>query len=132
LEIEEEELITLMDDFISSVCRGIHDHFLKVKRKRLSRLDIQKQCLLQLPGEFKEKNMDILYKHQDALSIDKYNLGLAKNIFYKIHLESQDKVCQKQFKMLEMHHQFIKQILDEWLKLGVAKRPNSLNNSSIF
>ncbi len=44
----------------------------------------------------------------------------------------QDPVYQKQFKIPEAHHQFIKQILDEWLKLGVVKRSNSLYNSPIF
>jgi hypothetical protein len=44
----------------------------------------------------------------------------------------QDPVYRKQFKILEAHHQFIKQTLDEWLKLGVIKRSNSLYNSPIF
>jgi hypothetical protein len=38
MEIEEEELIPLTDDFISSVCQDIHNRFSKVKRKRLRRL----------------------------------------------------------------------------------------------
>jgi Reverse transcriptase (RNA-dependent DNA polymerase)/RNase H-like domain found in reverse transcriptase len=44
----------------------------------------------------------------------------------------QDPVYRKQFKILEAHHQFIEQTLDEWLKLGVVKRSNSLYNSPIF
>jgi hypothetical protein len=44
----------------------------------------------------------------------------------------QDPVYRKQFKIQEAHHQFIKQTLDECLKLGVVKRSNSLYNSSIF
>ncbi len=42
METEEEELVPLTDDFISSVCQNIHNRFPKVKRKRLSRDDIQK------------------------------------------------------------------------------------------
>jgi hypothetical protein len=42
MEIEEEELVPLTDDFISTVCQDIHNHFPKVKRKRLSRDKIQK------------------------------------------------------------------------------------------
>ena len=76
--------------------------------------------------------MDILCKHQDALSIDKYDLGLAKNFKHKIHLKTQNPLDQKQFKILEAHCQFIEQTLDEWLKLGVIKRTNSLYNSPIF
>jgi hypothetical protein len=44
----------------------------------------------------------------------------------------QDPVYWKQFKILEAHHQFIKQNLDEWLKLGVIKSSNLLYNSPIF
>jgi hypothetical protein len=32
----------------------------------------------------------------------------------------------------EAHHQFIEQTLDEWLKLAVVKKSNSLYNSPIF
>ncbi len=63
MEIEEEELVPLTDDFISLVCQDIHDRFPKVKKKRFSRQDIQKQCNLQVPEEYKEKYVDILHKH---------------------------------------------------------------------
>jgi hypothetical protein len=65
-------------------------------------------------------------------SIEKYDLGLAKDFKHKIHLKMQDTVYRKQFKIPEAHHQFIEQTLDEWLKLGVVKRSNSLYNSPIF
>jgi hypothetical protein len=41
METEEEEMVPLMDDFISSVCQDIHNHFPKGKRKKLSRDEIQ-------------------------------------------------------------------------------------------
>jgi len=41
METEEEELVPLTDDFISSVCQDIHNCFPKVKRKRLSREEIK-------------------------------------------------------------------------------------------
>jgi hypothetical protein len=62
----------MTDDFISSVCQDIHNCFPKVKRKRLSREEIKWRCHLQVPEEFHERYLDILCKHQDALSIDKY------------------------------------------------------------
>jgi RNase H-like domain found in reverse transcriptase len=123
--MEEDELVPLTDDFISSVCQDIHNRFPKVKRKRLSREEIKQQCHLQVPEEFQERYMDIMCKHQDTLSIDKYDLGLAKDFKHKIHLKMQDPVYRKQFKIQEAHHQFIDQTLDEWLKLGVVKRSNS-------
>jgi hypothetical protein len=33
---EEEEMVPLTDKLISSVCQDIHNHFPKVKKKRLS------------------------------------------------------------------------------------------------
>ncbi len=59
-------------------------------------------------------------------------MGLAKDFKHKIHLKTQDPVYSKQLKIPEAHHQFIEQTLDEWLKLGVVKRSNSLYNSPIF
>jgi hypothetical protein len=41
-------------------------------------------------------------------------------------------VYGKQFKIPEAHQTFIEQSLEEWLKLGVVKRANSLYNSPIF
>ncbi len=75
---------------------------------------------------------DIWISCANILSIDKYDLGLAKDFKHKIHLKTQDLVYRKQFKIPEAHHQFIEQTLDEWLKLGVVKRSNSLYNSPIF
>ncbi len=54
METEEEELVSLTDDFISSVCQDIHNRFPKVKRKRLSREEIKRRCHLQVPEEFQE------------------------------------------------------------------------------
>ncbi len=132
METEQDELVPLMDDLISSVCLDIHNCFPKVKRKRLSREEIRQRCHLQVPEEFHERYLDILCKHQDTLSIDKYDLGLAKDFKHKIHLKTQDPVYRKQFKIPKVHHQFFEQTLDEWLKLGVVKRSNSLYNSPIF
>jgi hypothetical protein len=87
---------------------------------------------LQVSGEFKDKYLDILCKHQDTLSFDKYDLGLTKNFKHKMHLKKQDPVYRKQFKIPEAHHQFTEQTLDEWLKLGVVRRSNLLYDSFIF
>jgi hypothetical protein len=41
METEDEELVPLTDDFISSVCQDIHNRFPKVNRKRLTREEIK-------------------------------------------------------------------------------------------
>jgi hypothetical protein len=114
METEEDELVPLTDNFISSVCQDIHSRFPKLERKRLSREEIKRPCHLQVTEEFQEQYLDILCKHQDALSIDKYDLGLAKDFKHKIHLKTQDPVYRKQFKIPEAHQQFIEQTLAEF------------------
>ncbi len=60
------------------------------------------------------------------------DLGRAKNFTHKIHLKDNNPVYRKQFKIPEAHQNFIEATLDEWLKLGVVKRSNSLYNSPLF
>jgi len=43
---------------------------------------------LQVPDEFREKYIDILFKYQEAISLDKYDLGLAQNYKHNIHLKN--------------------------------------------
>jgi hypothetical protein len=104
MEIEEEGLVLFTDDFISSVCQDIHNCFPKVKWKKLSREEIERRYHLQVLEEFLERYLDILCKHQDALSIDKCDLGLAEDFKHKIHLKTQDPVYRKMFKIPEAHH----------------------------
>jgi len=47
---------------------------------------------------------NILYKHQEVHSMDKYDLRLTKKFTRKIHLKSKDTVYRKQYKILEMLH----------------------------
>jgi hypothetical protein len=48
------------------------------------------RCNLQVPEEFQEKYIDILFKHQEAISIDKYDLGMAINYKHRIHLKDEN------------------------------------------
>jgi hypothetical protein len=94
--------------------------------------DIAKRCHIQVPDQFKHQYLNLLYKYQEAISIDKYDLGQAKNYKHRIYLKNNDPIYHKQFKILEAHHIFIEQTLEEWLKLGVVRRSDSLYNSPIF
>jgi hypothetical protein len=102
-----------------------------VKKKHYSRDEITQRAHLNVPEEFKQK-YDILYKHQAAISVNKMDLGCAKNFTHKIHLKDNNPVYRKQFKIPEAHQNFIKATLDEWLKLGVVKRSNSLYKLPLF
>ncbi len=85
-----------------------------------------------MPSEYKQQYIDILYKHQQAISANKYYLSLATNFKHKIHLKDNAPVYQKQFKISEAHQNCIEKSLDEWLKLGIVRCANSLYNSPIF
>ncbi len=85
-----------------------------------------------MPNGYKQHYPDILFQHQDVISVNKFNLGRAKNFSHKIHLKDNNLVYQKQFKIPEAHQTCIEATLDEWLKLGVVKRSNYLYNSPLF
>jgi hypothetical protein len=80
----------------------------------------------------KKRYIDILFKHQKAISVNKFDLGRANNFTHRIYLKDNEPVYRKQFKIPEAHQGFIEAPLDEWLKLGVVKRTNSLYNSPLF
>jgi hypothetical protein len=104
----------------------------KVPKRKFTRQEIEQKANLKVPEQFKGKYLDILFKHQDAISINKFDLGRAKNFTHKIFLKNDNPVYRKQFKIPEAHQTFIEAALDEWLKLGVVKCTNSLYNSPLF
>jgi hypothetical protein len=85
-----------------------------------------------VPAEFKSQYVDILFKHRQALSISKTDLGRAKNFHHRIHLKDKHPVYSKQFKIPDAHSDFISKSIDDWIKLGVGRRTNSMYNSPIF
>jgi len=132
MDKETDQLQLLDDATISAVLSDIDKRLPKVPKTKFTKEEIAAKAHLDVPKEFKQKYIDILYKHQKAISVNKYDLGLAKNFKHKIHLKDNDPVYRKQFKIPEAHQNFIEQSLEEWLKLGVVKRSNSLYNSPIF
>ena len=70
-----------------------------MQKKHFSREEIAKKANLNVPSEVKTKYIDILYKHQAAISMNKLDLGRAKNFTHKIHLKDNNPVYRKQFKI---------------------------------
>jgi hypothetical protein len=126
VEIEDDQLYPLANDTAAKICASMKSNIPSTPQTKLSRDEIIRCCNLQVPDKFREKYIDILFKHQEAISLDKYDLGLAQNYKHKIHLKNEDPRYRKQFKIPEAHHQFIKQTLEEWLKLGVVRRSDKL------
>jgi transposase InsO family protein len=132
LEFEPDKCIPLNEKTISALISDIHDQLPKVPKKKFTRAEIEQKANLKVPAQYKQKYLDILFKHQDAISINKFDLGRATNFTHKIYLKDNNPVYRKQFKIPEAHQTFIEATLDEWLKLGVVKRTNSLYNSPLF
>jgi hypothetical protein len=132
MDKETDQLQLLDDATISAVLSDIDKRLPKVPKTKFTKDEIAAKAHLDVNKDFKQKYIDILYKHQKAISVNKYDLGLAKNFKHKIHLKDNNPVYRKQFKIPEAHQNFIEQSLEEWLKLGVVKHSNSLYNSPIF
>jgi hypothetical protein len=124
LEFESEPCLPLNEDTVASIISNIEQKFPKVLKKHFSHAEIEQKANLNVPEELKQKYIDILFKHQVAISISKMDLGKAKNFTQKIHLKDNNPVYCKQFKIPEAQQNFIEAMLDECLKLGVVKRSN--------
>jgi hypothetical protein len=121
LEFKPDDCTPLNEQMIAAIISHIHHKFPKVPKKKFSRYEIDQKSNLQVPIEYKQRYLDILYKCQEVISIDKFDLGRAKNLTLKIYLKDEIPVYCKQFKIPEAHQTFIEATLDKWLKLGVVK-----------
>jgi hypothetical protein len=117
MDKETEQLQLLDEETISVVLSDIDKRLPKEPKYKLTKDEIAAKAHLDVPKEYKQKYIDILYKHQKVISVNKYDLGLAKNFKHKIHLKDNNPVYRKQFKIPEAHQNFIEQSLEEWLKL---------------
>ena len=97
----------------------------------LTKEEIEKRVKMNIPDTHKTQYLDLLYKYCSVISKDKSDLGMAKNFFHRIVLKDDALVYRKQYQIPEAHSQFI-QTLQEWLKLGVVRRSQSMYNSPIF
>jgi hypothetical protein len=132
MDLETEQLQPLEDSVISAILNDIDKQLPKVPKKKLSKDEIAAKTNLNVPSEYRQKYIDVLYKYQKAIRINKYNLGLSTNFKHRIHLKNNDPVYRVQFKIPEAHLNFIEQSLEEWLRLGAVKQSNSLYNSPTF
>jgi len=87
IKIKDEKLILLTDNIISSVCAKIHTKLPKIQKAKLSHEDIVipwRHCpQMSSPSSrwiLREIYINTLFKHQEAISIDKYDMGLAKEL----------------------------------------------------
>ncbi len=132
LEFEPDKSIPLNEKTISALISDIADQLPKVPKRKFTRDEIEQKANIKVPHQYKQRYLDILFKHQAAISNNKFDLGKEKNFTHKIYLKDDNPVYRKQFKIPEAHQTFIEATLNEWLKLGVVKRTTSLYNSPLF
>ncbi len=136
--VEEEE-----KEFLHKMEGGAIDNFIsEISSKQkpppgfeqicLTRQQIEKRANLNVPAQYRERYLDLLVKYARAISVDKNDLGRAKDFFHRIHLKDNAPVYRKQFPIPEAHTDFIEATLEEWLKIGVVRQSKSLYNSPIF
>ncbi len=120
LDTEQDTPIPFSNERLATICEQIHQRLPKVKKRTWTRKEIEDRCHLGAPEPYRSQYIDILFKHEAAISMDKYDLGLAKDFTHRIHLKDNEPIFRKQFNLPDAHTQFIEQSLDKWLKLGVV------------
>ncbi len=87
---------------------------------------------LHVPEQFQQKYLNLLLKHHEAISQDKFDLGRTDTLIHKIALETTEPIYVKQFNIPDAHRQEVKKHVLEWLKLGIIQPAHSCYNSPIF
>jgi hypothetical protein len=71
LEFESEQCLPLNEDTVASIISNNEQKFPKVTKKHFSRDEIAQKAHLNVPEEYKQKYLDIQYKHQAAIGVNK-------------------------------------------------------------
>ncbi len=75
LEFKPDDCIPMTENSIAAIIFDIQQKFPKVPKKQFTRAEIKQRANLQVPNEYKKRYIDILFKHQNAISVDKFDLG---------------------------------------------------------
>jgi hypothetical protein len=75
LEFEPDDCIPMTENSIAAIISYIQHKFPKVPTKHFTQIKIKQRAKLQVPAEYKKRYNDILFKHQNAISVDKFDLG---------------------------------------------------------
>ncbi len=85
-----------------------------------------------LPLHTKKMLHTVLWRYAQALSKDKFDLGLSDILEHKIHLRDNEPVYHKKFPFSLAHLDEVRSNIDKWLKLGIVEPARSRYNSPIF
>jgi hypothetical protein len=93
---------------------------------------IESTVKLNVPEQFQTKYLNLLLKHHEAISQDKFDLGRTDTLMHEIALKSNKPIYVKQFKIPDAQRQEVEKHVLEWLKLGIIQPAHSRYNSPIF
>ena len=93
---------------------------------------IEENVKMHVPEQFQAKYRNLLFKHHEAISQNKFDLGRTDTLMHEIALKTQEPIYVKQFKIPDAHRQEVEKHVLEWLKLGVIQPARSRYNSPIF
>jgi hypothetical protein len=79
-----------------------------------------------------QKYLDLLLKHHEVISDNKYDLGKCSTAMHDIELNNETPIYNKQFKIQDDQQEGVQQHVEELLKLGVVRPSTSKFNSPMF
>jgi hypothetical protein len=83
MDAEPDEPIPMEDSTILAILQDLENKLPKIPKRKLTKEEITMKAHLNVPDKYKQKYIDILHKHQQAISVNKYDLGLATNFKHK-------------------------------------------------
>jgi hypothetical protein len=78
LDMEKDTPIPFSNESLATICEQIHQRLPKVKKRTWTRKEIKERCHLGAPEPYQSQYIDILVKHQLAISLDKHDLGVVR------------------------------------------------------
>jgi hypothetical protein len=130
--VTESEKRQINPSYINEIALNNAKKRVPIPLTKEKKIFIQEKVKLNVPEEFKDKYLNVLFKNHEAISEHKYDLGQTETLMHDISLKSEEPVYVKQLKIPDAHREQVKKHVTEWLKLGVVQPTRSKFNSPIF